>query len=256
MGKFKVGDKVRVRQWNDMEKEFGTFPSGSIKTTYAFVDDMKKYCDKVVTIASVISDRYYIKEDCGTWNWSDDMFETKAQSIVIYAKGNKVIAVDKSTGETAEARCNPEDTFDFYIGANLAFNRLTKRESKLKSEFYNGKVICTHSGGYFTEGKIYKVKNGVITRDSGLTDSGIKSVEHLNRLYGSQFAEVKNTKTEPKLYEGEVVCTKNGGNFTVGKVYHIKKGILTNDHGRHFGPYEKFEDFSDYLVSEFIEVVK
>lgn len=46
------------------------------------------------------------------------------ETIVIYRKDNKVIALDKSTGEKAEAKCNTADEFDFRTGAKLAFNRL------------------------------------------------------------------------------------------------------------------------------------
>lgn len=45
-------------------------------------------------------------------------------SIVIYRKDNKVIALDKSTGKKAVAKCSPEDEFDFHVGAKLAFQRL------------------------------------------------------------------------------------------------------------------------------------
>ena len=49
---------------------------------------------------------------------------SKNDTIVIYRNDNKVIALDKSTGEKAEARCNPTDKFDFHFGARLAFDRL------------------------------------------------------------------------------------------------------------------------------------
>lgn len=51
-------------------------------------------------------------------------------TIVIYRKDNKVIALDKSTGEKAEANCNPADEFDFRTGAKLAFNRLMGEDVK------------------------------------------------------------------------------------------------------------------------------
>lgn len=48
----------------------------------------------------------------------------KEETIVIYSNGQKVIAVDKTTGKKAEAKCNPDDKFDFHVGAKLAFQRL------------------------------------------------------------------------------------------------------------------------------------
>lgn len=98
-------------------------------------------------------------------------------TIVIYRNDNKVVALDKSTGEKAEAKCNPVDEFDFHVGAKLAFNRLmgedvkpddgvreVKRKAKvgeyikvvdehsLFDTYKNGdilKVICTSNAGCF-----------------------------------------------------------------------------------------------------------
>lgn len=52
-------------------------------------------------------------------------------TIVIYRNDNKVVALDKSTGEKAEANCNPADEFDFRTGAKLAFNRLMGEDVKI-----------------------------------------------------------------------------------------------------------------------------
>jgi len=79
--KFKRGDKVRVRQWEAMEREFGSYDSGLLKTpVYCFSPDMAKYCGKSVTIDFVIisegcSSYYSIIEDGGNFNWTDAMFE-------------------------------------------------------------------------------------------------------------------------------------------------------------------------------------
>ena len=52
-------------------------------------------------------------------------------TIVICRNDNKVVALDKSTGEKAEAKCNPADEFDFRTGAKLAFNRLMGEDVKI-----------------------------------------------------------------------------------------------------------------------------
>lgn len=78
--KYKVGDKVRVRQWDDMAKEFGFY--GCTKSNIdilgcLFTNNMKKFCGSVVTISNIASDnsRYLIKEDDQNWYWTDEMFE-------------------------------------------------------------------------------------------------------------------------------------------------------------------------------------
>lgn len=50
--------------------------------------------------------------------------------IVIYKKGAETIALDKSTGKKAVAKCSPDDTYDFYTGAELALSRLIGHETK------------------------------------------------------------------------------------------------------------------------------
>lgn len=49
--KYKVGDKVKVRKWNDMEAEFGINEDGNINTpVFRFTKHMEDYCDKSATI--------------------------------------------------------------------------------------------------------------------------------------------------------------------------------------------------------------
>lgn len=47
------------------------------------------------------------------------------ECIVIYRKGDETIALDKTTGKKAVAKCHPDDEYDFNTGAKLAFARLT-----------------------------------------------------------------------------------------------------------------------------------
>lgn len=75
-------------------------------------------------------------------------------------EGDKVI---KST----QATCSPDDTFNFDYGAKLAFNRLMD-----KPEYYSGKVVCvevTTANAFFTVGKVYEYKNGLIKSDLNMS---------------------------------------------------------------------------------------
>lgn len=51
------------------------------------------------------------------------------ECIVIYHKGNEVIALNKIDGSKAVAKCHPDDDFDFTVGAKLAFQRLVGEET-------------------------------------------------------------------------------------------------------------------------------
>lgn len=73
------------------------------------------------------------REDLGVRFWGKSFFaerlEPVSECIVIYRKGNEVIALNKVDGLKAVARCNPKDKFDFKTGAKLAFQRLVGEET-------------------------------------------------------------------------------------------------------------------------------
>jgi hypothetical protein len=62
--------------------------------------------------------------------------EKSDECIVIYRKDREVFALDKSTGKKAVAKCSPEDTFDFKVGAKLAFERLMTTTKIVKQDKY------------------------------------------------------------------------------------------------------------------------
>lgn len=126
--KYKVGDKVRIV---------------SEKTGFAWnwAGKMDKWLGKVMTIRGISGNAYRMQEDstefdgCG-WYWGEEMISGLAEtpeSIHITRDGNFVQAVHKRGGEIiqrATAKCSPSDTFDFAVGAELAFQRLMHPEVK------------------------------------------------------------------------------------------------------------------------------
>lgn len=79
--KFKVGELVRIRQWDDMVKEFGTRPTGSVNCKCCFTDGMKPLCGKYAEIKDLRVDgivflRFFNCDDSvENWNYSIDMIE-------------------------------------------------------------------------------------------------------------------------------------------------------------------------------------
>ena len=123
----------------------------------------------------------------------------KHKPIVIYQNGNKVIAENKSTGEKGIAKCSPEDTFDFNIGAKIAFDRLVGRDITLLEDvkYYNGKVVCIDNKGndnIYTLGKIYQFVDGNLTDDSGFKYPSpthrVKSFDEWEAWTSAKFIEV------------------------------------------------------------------
>ena len=122
--KFKVGDKVKMVGCADSTKlkksvygKTGVISDIDSHSMYPYLID----CDG---------------EDTG-FLWRDAELEpvVNTQKIVIISDGKITTAKLYENGKvvkTAEAKCCPEDTFDFNVGANLAVKRLTKVEEAPK----------------------------------------------------------------------------------------------------------------------------
>ena len=100
-------------------------------------------------------------------------FLGEQEKIIIYRDGQKVIALDKRTGEKAEARCNPSDPFDFNIGARIAFDRLipNKEPASPEPKEFTGRAVFIGSKTSFdvdfTVGRIYRFSDGKVKDNYG-----------------------------------------------------------------------------------------
>ena len=128
--KFKVGDLVRVLDGRQI-----------VNYLCGWTDSMNQYVGKAFKIIDldVFDDgvAYCLKNTDG--HYFDERGLEFAEicfgdEICIGAIGNRVtMAKDMKTGTTAYARCSPEDTFDFKVGAKLALDRLFElRNTKAK----------------------------------------------------------------------------------------------------------------------------
>lgn len=113
--KYRVGDKVRVRQWDDMVKEFGYDGVDIYIDNYYFVEEMKQYCGKTYEVCNADWFCYNLKTENEVLDWSftDGMLED-VNSLQIHAdsltletedttwelKDNKIIATPKMQKES------------------------------------------------------------------------------------------------------------------------------------------------------------
>ena len=132
-------------------------------------------------------------------------------TIVIYRNDNKVVALDKSTGEKAEAKCNPADEFDFRTGAKLAFNRLMGedvksdngvREVKRKAKVGEYVKVVNEKSVFNT------YKNGEIFKVTYVTKSGCicKNSEKQYGLCHSEYVVLENYKPEKEPEKKDEIC--------------------------------------------------
>ena len=75
---YKVGDKVIIKTWEEMEKEYGTNTPWTIAVRHGFNKDMEDTLSKisphrVLTIRKVENERYKMEEI--SYAWCDDMIE-------------------------------------------------------------------------------------------------------------------------------------------------------------------------------------
>ena len=78
---FKVGELVRIRQWDDMVKEFGTRSTGSVNCKCYFTKRMKPLCGKYAEITKIRDDgkvelRFFnCEKEEVCWAFHTDMIE-------------------------------------------------------------------------------------------------------------------------------------------------------------------------------------
>ncbi len=129
--KYKVGDKVRVRQWDDMVEEFGE-SAGSIDTpACSFEEDMRLYCGTIVTIKEVKDDEsYYIEEDNEDWFWTDDMFENMYYSCADKITKDLQEAYDKVFKSILPKYPKHNDMLDIFTKIPKGEIKITAEETK------------------------------------------------------------------------------------------------------------------------------
>ena len=133
MAKYKVGDKVRIvseRPW-----------------AFGFPDDMVKYLGKTLTVARVnareyaeSSYRFEEAVDNGYYwlfdeSWISGLAEPEREPCTVELRFDGMITTatlkrDGRDVKTAEARCNPKDTYSRAEGARVAVERLFEKKRK------------------------------------------------------------------------------------------------------------------------------
>lgn len=79
MKEFKVGDRVQIREWEDMEKEFGKV-FNEINTRYLFTSEMTHLCGRTATISKINGEKIQLKDWSDSsgdlsWSFSTDMIK-------------------------------------------------------------------------------------------------------------------------------------------------------------------------------------
>ena len=97
MSKYKVGDELRIREWNDMAAEFGLDEFGGVDCIYGFTEDMKRLCGMDFTVSKIDSfegnDEYFSEEGIEMeyyWSISSDMLEPRTVEDLYTASDSEI----------------------------------------------------------------------------------------------------------------------------------------------------------------------
>lgn len=245
--KFKVGDKVRVRAWDDMEKEFGLNADGDIKCRCWFTKGMRDSCGKIVQIESVSPEieTYCIKDDFHTF--TDDMLEAVAYDFKV---GDRVRIV-KNVSHCAEIGATGVICRELMDGIYDYGVRFDKADSRFhdcadKCEIHHGQYVmadeiekittCDEKIVITTDGKTTLARlyeNGEVTKTA---EAKCSPSDKFDFAVGAKLAfERLNEKTgTEKFFNGKAVCIEKNNDYcayTVGKIYEFKDGKTTLDNG-------------------------
>ena len=198
----------------------------------------------------------YTKDRHGYWLIAEHLkLLDDKEEIVITRDGKTVTAKLNKNGETvkaANARCHPDDEFDFGIGAKLAVERLIFPESKFKvgdkviGNALADKYIFTKKGWVGTVIEVIPNRNKILITD--ISESSEYCVD----------AEAFDLYTEPEYFTGDVVCVEAPKEvyFTVGKIYHIENGVMGVRHCS-ISKITSIDDLNTrFCTVRFIELVK
>ena len=208
------------------------FKVGERYTSKLFVDkgaviEITKISGDVVSYKDIAGRTYSVKNfEIGSL-FSDMLKKVGSETIVIYRNDNKVIALDKSTGEKAEANCNHADEFDFRTGAKLAFNRLMGEDVKpdngvreVKRKAKVGEYIKIVDAKPF----LIPYENGEIFRVIGVKNSTCDVENSVKRcfVWHREYVVLENYKPEKEPEKKDEICVGDTVKVTnTGKQYNL-----------------------------------
>jgi len=85
------------------------------------------------------------------------------------------------------------------------------------------------------------------------------NVMKLEKVLENELLKIKEEKSA--LLHGKIICIEAiDSDFTIGKIYEVKKGILTDNYGNYYGKYTPFQDLQEVNESiantRFIKLVE
>jgi len=192
---FKVGDKVRIRQWDDMLEEFELNKCGNINVvTDVFSSSMKYLCGKIATIDALLDNHLVCLDfhdkvlNDDYWNYTTEMLEPYTPRIAKVGEYVKILENGKIAKCVSDTEYNGEKIFGTEECDCIP---LKSEEYEVLDDYIpplNCKFVVLKDVWVLTKGKIYEIKNGKFKCDDGIhlfpTGNPIKDEEDLKEYFG------------------------------------------------------------------------
>lgn len=189
-----VGKTYRIRQWDDMEREFGLLETGSIKCNpIRFAKEMKHLCGKKCVVRQKAEERVYIdiedSAESNVWIYTADMIEPiEENKMPIEIKPGYIVVVQRKANRKEEATVAlPNKRGEIYLASSYGFH-------DLKTDFGNESF----------ENELYKITKVYGNPERG---SGFDCYWDLREvLYDSEKRKMTKSQIEKELgYKIEIV---------------------------------------------------
>ena len=116
----------------------------------------------------------------------------------------------KTVTKTATAKCSPDDKFVFFMGAKIAFERLTGTPKVTEEKpLLNTKICIVDGDEAFKTGHIYDIINGKIKNSSG------ELLPYKNAFHSIAEVESYFSPTKERKY-------LNGAGWSINKIKFVE----------------------------------
>lgn len=186
---FKVGDRVVVRDWDDMEKEYGVNKWGDIPKDSQFTDSMKHLCGRTATVTCVanglgfkkVAVDFDDKSGCTSYTFNPWMF-------------NPIDVLAPENG-------NPEAKFK--VG-----DYVTLKKGLVGGKKYGALTLYSGRMYEYANGKRLEVETATFNESDGMHHYRCKAADG-NYFYYTE--PMLDKWDEDKIHEGDTVKVVNAG---------------------------------------------
>ena len=251
------GDKVRIRSWKSMAKEYGLDKDGDIKCAPFYVRDMKQYCGQVLIVSRVVDDDYFHVEG-SAYNFPMCCIQYMPDEDHV-----KPVSRDAKCGEFVRIVTDGAYNNKYTIGDVYRVEEISESgKARLRTD--DGTPLLTWRKDEYIvlEGYVkHKFKIGDRVRKTNMPNSPKGTIVEIDEYdvnipYRVEFDNhetrwsyehyLELIPDEPKYLNGKVVCVKSSYSWwTVGKVYEVKDGVIIADDGDKY-PHSDSEPYKDF----------